>query len=433
MYYLTEKRYLFLILKKDIKYVTKVSLVTLTLFISTTAASFHMLFLGDVPGASLMYPIKGQGHPTFLAFIFQKSLDVDLQGSFSLFRMVQRSEADRWEVVTWHKEGLKPAEIVHKTGFTFDFVNRWIKRFEQAGTIQEERRSGRKRKHSEAADRAVETTMAGKQRRSTRVVARLLKKQKKADISYRTVSRIAHSRGLRPYRMQTGSRLTDTHRKKRLAFAKEIKNKDWSSTFFTDEHTFKQFKPANQMHDIVWAKNESQVPDREVERWGSSLNVWAGISSRGKTDIHFYNGTLKAEDYQNILEESLLPAAQEQFEDKGDEWELQQDKATCHVARSTTEWLEENGVTVFNSWPTKGDDINPVENLWAILDERLQARKFKTPAGMKKAIREEWNNIDQSTIDNLIESVPGRLRRVIKAKGGSIKRIHQHVETRSRC
>ena len=338
--------------------------------------------------------------------------------------MVHRSEADRWEVVTWHKEGSKPAEIVRKTGFDVQFVDRWINRFEQTGTVQEDRRSGRKRKHSEAVDSAVETMMAGKQRRSTRVVARLLKGQKKADISYRTVSRIAHSRGLRPYRMQTGSRLTDIHKTKRLAFAREFKDKDWSSTFFTDEHTFKQFKPANPMHDVIWARNASEVPDREVERWASSVNVWAGISSRGKTDIHFYEGTLKAEDYQNILEESLLPAAQEQFEDEGDEWELQQDKATCHVARSTKELLDEHGVTVFDSWPTKGDDVNPMENLWAILDERLQARKFKTVAGMKKAIRKEWKNIDQSTIDNLIGSVPGRLRNIIKAKGGSIKRIH---------
>jgi len=32
-------------------------------------------------------------------------------------------------------------------------------------------------------------------------------------------------------------------------------------------------------------------------------------------------------------------------------------------------------------WPTKGDDINPIENLWAILDERLEDKKFKTEKG----------------------------------------------------
>ena len=37
---------------------------------------------------------------------------------------------------------------------------------------------------------------------------------------------------------------------------------------------------------------------------------------------------------------------------------------------------------------TKGDDINAIENLWAILDERLEDKKFKTEKGMKKKIRQ---------------------------------------------
>ena len=57
------------------------------------------------------------------------------------------------------------------------------------------------------------------------------------------------------------------------------------------------------------------------------------------------------------------------FEEKKDEWELQQDKATCHMARSTTEWLKENDVRVVDGWPTKGNDINSIENVWAILEE----------------------------------------------------------------
>jgi hypothetical protein len=252
----------------------------------------------------------------------------------------------------------------------------------------------------------------------------MLKKQKIADISYETVRRAARSRSLRPFRMQKGSRLLDSHKTQRLKFAKMNRSKDWSSTIFTDEHTFKQFKPANPAHDIVWAKSATEVPDREVERWGSALSVWAGISRRGKTNLYFYSGTLSADDYQTVLEKSLLPAAQEMFDEEKIEWELQQDKATCHMARSTKDWLEKNDVRVVDGWPTKGDDINPIENVWAILDERLQKRKFKTPAGMKRAIREEWNNLEQSTIENLIESIPGRLRKVIKAKGGSIKRIH---------
>ena len=149
---------------------------------------------------------------------------------------------------------------------------------------------------------------------------------------------------------------------------------------FSDEHTFKQFKGGNPRHNFVWAKSVSEVPGHEVERWGLAVNTWAGFSSRGKTKLAFYQGTLDADSYQNILKNSLLPAAQEWCEDEKGRWELQQDKASCHTAKSTERWLEQHGVAVVEGWPTKGDDRNPIENLWLSLTRDLRANSL----GQKK-------------------------------------------------
>ena len=111
------------------------------------------------------------------------------------------------------------------------------------------------------------------------------------------------------------------------------------------------------------------------------------------------------------------------FEDEKQGWEFQQDKASCHTAKSTKRWLEQHGVGVVEAWPTKGDDINPMENLWAILDDRLEHKKFTTEEGMKKNIRELWDEVDSSLLHNLIHSIPDRLRRIRKAEGGSIKAV----------
>ena len=139
-------------------------------------------------------------------------------------------------------------------------------------------------------------------------------------------------------------------------------------------------------------------------------------SSKGKTELALYEGTLDAHTYQDILQKKLLPAAQEWFQDEKEAWELQQDNASCHTAKSTERWLEQHGVDVVEGWPTKGEDINPIENLWAILDERLESKKFKTKNGMKKAIRQVWEEVDLSLSHNLIASLPDRLRRIRKAK-----------------
>jgi hypothetical protein len=90
---------------------------------------------------------------------------------------------------------------------------------------------------------------------------------------------------------------------------------------FSDEHTFKQFKGGNPRHNFVWAKSVSEVPGKEVERWGLAVNTWAGFSSRGKTKLAFYEGTLDAPAYQDILQQKLLPAAQEWYEDENEGWD----------------------------------------------------------------------------------------------------------------
>jgi transposase len=256
------------------------------------------------------------------------------------------------------------------------------------------------------------------------VIARELKKQKVADVSYTTVQRTVHRRGLHAFKQRKTSRLSKAHKHGRLQFAKNNIKKDWSNVVFSDEHRFKQFKGGNPRHNFVWAKSVSEVPGQEMERWGLTVDAWGGFSSQGKTELSFYEGTLDAPAYQDILQKKLLPAAQGWFQDEKEGWELQQDKATCHTAKSTTDWLEQHGVKVVEGWPTKGDDINPIENLWAILDERLEDKKFKTEKGMKKAIRQVWDEVDLSLLHNLIHSIPDRLRRIRKAKGGSIKAVN---------
>ena len=102
-------------------------------------------------------------------------------------------------------------------------------------------------------------------------------------------------------------------------------------------------------HDnFVWAKSV-EVPGKEMERWGLTVNAWGGFSLKGKTELAFYEDTLDAEGYQDILENSLLPAAQEWFErSKGGNF------SKTRLLTSTKRWLEQHGVGVVEDWPTNG-------------------------------------------------------------------------------
>ena len=75
--------------------------------------------------------------------------------------MSRRPPEDRGAVITWHKQGLTPAEIRHKTGFDRHFVKRWIANYNDSGSLDDAKRAGRPRKVSKSVERTVERNNAG--------------------------------------------------------------------------------------------------------------------------------------------------------------------------------------------------------------------------------------------------------------------------------
>ena len=62
-----------------------------------------------------------------------------------------------------------------------------------------------------------------------------------------------------------------------------------------------------------------------------------------------------------------------------------QDNAPCHTAKSFKTFLSEEDVTVME-WPAQSSYINPIENVWKLLNERV---KEKNP----RNIQELWTNL----------------------------------------
>ena len=75
-------------------------------------------------------------------------------------------------------------------------------------------------------------------------------------------------------------------------------------------------------------------------------------------------------------------------------------------------------------WPANSPDLNPVDYcIWAELERRVyKGRRITTIDELKAAIKIEWKNFPQSTIDNAIDAFPGRVRAVIETNGGHIEK-----------
>ncbi len=59
-----------------------------------------------------------------------------------------------------------------------------------------------------------------------------------------------------------------------------------------------------------------------------------------------------------------------------------QDNAPCHTAKSVKTFPSEEDATVME-WPAQSPDINPIENVWKLLNEKV---KEKNPRNFEKTM-----------------------------------------------
>ena len=94
------------------------------------------------------------------------------------------------------------------------------------------------------------------------------------------------------------------------------------------------------------------------------------------------------------------------------------DLAPCHKAKVVSQFLESNQVNVL-PWPGNSPDLNPIENIWGIVKERIsQQTNITTKNLLIASITCTWFR-DEEFYEKLqwsIGSMPRRLQKVLKPK-----------------
>ena len=75
------------------------------------------------------------------------------------------------------------------------------------------------------------------------------------------------------------------------------------------------------------------------------------------------------------------------------------------------------------SWPAQSPDLNRIENLWSIMKKRVNTLcpNARSPQAMEVALENVWREFTPETINNLIDSMPERVKDVTKARGEPTK------------
>jgi transposase len=98
---------------------------------------------------------------------------------------------------------------------------------------------------------------------------------------------------------------------------------------------------------------------------------------------------------------------------------FQQDNARPHTARVSMNFLQAQNVNCMH-WPSLSLDMAPIEHVWDALGRRVDNRPVKPTSGatLRQALIEEWNNMPQRVIQNIILSMRRRCVACITARGG---------------
>ncbi len=99
---------------------------------------------------------------------------------------------------------------------------------------------------------------------------------------------------------------------------------------------------------------------------------------------------------------------------------LQQDNAPCNKAQIISDWfLEHDNEFTLLKWPPQSPDLNPIEQLWDVVEREIQIMDVQ-PTNMQQlhdAIMSIWTQIFEECFQHLVESMPRRIKAVLKAKG----------------
>jgi hypothetical protein len=183
--------------------------------------------------------------------------------------------------------------------------------------------------------------------------------KKNVNVSSRTVQRRLNEAGFKYMKPLSKPLLTEEHQQRRLQWAREMENQDWSQIMATDETIIR----LNMIRKFSWQRPGERKIFRTVNK-SLKVNVWECLSEHGFGRIYCFTNNLNSEFLCNhIYRDALIPSARQHF--GGLPWLLLEDNDPKHRSKYTSDWKIAHHITTL-PWASMGPDMNPVENLWAI-------------------------------------------------------------------
>lgn len=278
------------------------------------------------------------------------------------------------------------------------------------------RKRGRPRKITIEDDLWLKKRVKKVPHATLRVLVKSFTKCRHAAVHSSTLSRHLTSMGLKSKLQTKKPLLTADHQQKRLDFCNSNKQTNWKKVLFTDETS-------------IWLSPRRRrvrtLPGRPVflptKKYTPKVHVWGCMATSGFGEIHVFESNMTAEIYKSILQKHLLSSAHTLFPRRYRcTWRLQHDNDPKHSSKLVKKWLSENNIRVL-PWPAPSPDLNPIENVWALLKKKVDECHPASLRGLREAAQKSWSSLDEGLARNLVSSMNRRINAVLEAQGKNTK------------
>ncbi|KAJ5369237.1 uncharacterized protein N7496_008997 [Penicillium cataractarum] len=257
-----------------------------------------------------------------------------------------------------------------------------------------------------------------------------------SEVSYKvkkdSIRRLLNAENMRKWRCAWRPYLDEERAAKRLQWAHRYRHflpTDWARVYWSDECTVE--RGIGIRRDWTFIRPRDQCKEREVHglpHRGFQVKqmFWAAFSATRRTGLIPLFGDPESERgginrfvieelYRRVLP-TLLPTEGGIF---------MHDNAPTHTAYIVRDALEELAIEVI-VWPPHSPDLNPIENLWALLKAEIYKLRpdlmhMKNNNETKRILVETaqiaWQNIDMKHLEHLSETMPNRVQAIIDSEG----------------
>lgn len=326
------------------------------------------------------------------------------------------SEDVKKHLIFDRSNGLIYKELAKKYKISISGARKIVENYKIRGTSASfKKECGRKRKTSVQDDRLIKMQAKKYPLNSSRII----KEDLELNVSSRTVQRRLNESELKRFYAKKKPLLRPVNVKKRLDFAKKyisMPQTFWNRVIWSDESKFELKNPKRRLR--VWCEPSQRLKSKciqsTVKHGGGSLMVWGCFSSNGVGQLVKIDEKMTGQYYVNLLKKNLKPSARIM---NLNEFVFQQDNDPKHTSKVASKYFIDNHIEKLE-WPPQSPDLNPIEHLWTILDEKIPLTTRTNLQSFWKSMEYGWKAIPQSTLENLVSSMPKRLTEIIKNKGG---------------